>query len=134
MDSNVWLEPLLEQEQASDAKAFIEALPKDELAMTDFSLFSIGIRLLRSDRTEAYRSFLADLFGPGGVRVIRLQPGDVARVAQLASRSPLDFDDAYQCIAAEEHHLTIVSFDKDFDRTERGRQTPAQALASLEKD
>jgi hypothetical protein len=38
----------------------------------------------------------------------------------------LDFDDAYQYSAAEKYNLTIVSFDSDFDRTPRGRKTPAE--------
>jgi len=28
--------------------------------------------------------------------------------------------------AAEKYHLTLVSFDSDFDRTGRGRKTPAE--------
>jgi predicted nucleic acid-binding protein len=40
----------------------------------------------------------------------------------------LDFDDAYQYVAAEKHDLTIVSFDSDFERTGRGRKTPAEVL------
>jgi hypothetical protein len=40
----------------------------------------------------------------------------------------LDFDDAYQYVAAEKHDLTLVSFDADFDRTDRGRKTPADIL------
>ena len=40
----------------------------------------------------------------------------------------LDFDDAYHYAAAEKHNLIIVSFDRDFDRTERGRQIPAEVL------
>jgi hypothetical protein len=35
-------------------------------------------------------------------------------------------------MAAEKHNLTLVGFDADFDRTERGRATPAQALAQAE--
>jgi predicted nucleic acid-binding protein len=42
----------------------------------------------------------------------------------------LDFDDAYQYLAAEKHGLILVSLDSDFDRTERGRQTPVEALDS----
>jgi predicted nucleic acid-binding protein len=38
----------------------------------------------------------------------------------------LDFDDAYQYLAAVKYNLTLVSFDSDFDRTERGRRTPAE--------
>jgi hypothetical protein len=42
----------------------------------------------------------------------------------------LDFDDAYQYTAAEKHNLILLSFDTDFDRTSRGRKTPAMVQAS----
>jgi predicted nucleic acid-binding protein len=42
----------------------------------------------------------------------------------------LDFDDAYQYLAAVKYDLTLVSFDSDFDRTERGRRTPADVIGS----
>lgn len=42
----------------------------------------------------------------------------------------LDFDDAYQYTIAEQYDLVIVSFDHDFDRTDRGRSTPNAILAS----
>lgn len=41
----------------------------------------------------------------------------------------LDFDDAYQYALAERYDLTIVSFDSDFDRTARGRQSPSQIMS-----
>jgi hypothetical protein len=50
-------------------------------------------------------------------------------VADRAQRFNLDFDDAYQYVAAEKYGLTIVSFDSDFDRTERKKETPAEVLA-----
>lgn len=37
-------------------------------------------------------------------------------------------DDAYQYVTADKHNLVIVSFDADFDRTERGRKTPQAVL------
>jgi predicted nucleic acid-binding protein len=45
----------------------------------------------------------------------------------------LDFDDAYQYVMSERENAITVSFDSDFDRTERGRQTPAQILAALDE-
>ena len=36
----------------------------------------------------------------------------------------LDFDDAYHYVVAECAQATIVSFDKDFEQTPQGRQTP----------
>jgi hypothetical protein len=52
-------------------------------------------------------------------------------LADAKSRFNLDFDDAYQYVAAEKHDLTLVSLDADFDRTERGRKTPADVLKEL---
>ena len=46
----------------------------------------------------------------------------------------LDFDDAYQYVAAEFHGLTLVSLDVDFDRTPRGRLTPAAALQAFKDE
>lgn len=46
----------------------------------------------------------------------------------MIERFNLDFDDAYQYVAAEKYNLTIVSLDSDFDRTERGRRDPAEVL------
>lgn len=43
----------------------------------------------------------------------------------------LDFDDAYQYVAAEKYTLTLVSFDADFDRTERGKKTPGEIRGEL---
>ncbi|MFA6372325.1 MAG: hypothetical protein WCW68_06850 [Methanothrix sp.] len=40
----------------------------------------------------------------------------------------LDFDDAYQYVAAERNDLVLVSFDADFDKTDMGRKTPADIL------
>jgi len=49
-------------------------------------------------------------------------------VSQMAQFN-LDFDDAYQYVVAEQLDACIVSFDRDFDRTERGRQVPVDILA-----
>jgi hypothetical protein len=46
----------------------------------------------------------------------------------VAERFDLDFDDAYQYVAAEKDNLAIVSYDGDFDRTKLGRRTPLQLL------
>ncbi|MCX7855996.1 MAG: hypothetical protein N2556_08525 [Anaerolineae bacterium] len=46
-------------------------------------------------------------------------------------RFGLDFDDAYQYVAAEKYGLTLVSLDADFDRTPLGRRTPGQVLREV---
>ena len=66
------------------------------------------------------------MFHTAGVNLAALQPGEMGSVVRAAQQFALDFDDAYQYAVAEDYGLTIVSFDTDFDRTIRGRRTPAQ--------
>lgn len=41
-----------------------------------------------------------------------------------AKRFHLDFDDSYQYAVAQKYGLQIMSFDADFDRTEKGHKIP----------
>ena len=50
------------------------------------------------------------------------------RLVEIMNRFNLDFDDAYQYVAAEIEKVVIVSFDKDFDKTDQGRLTPMQVI------
>jgi hypothetical protein len=62
----------------------------------------------------------------GGL-VFLADTNDLKQALSMRSKFNLDFDDAYQYIAASKYHYTIISFDSDFDRTQMGRITPAQA-------
>ena len=53
---------------------------------------------------------------------------DMEAVISTALRFNLDFDDAYQYVAAAKYGYTLISFDSDFDHTERGRKSPAEIL------
>jgi hypothetical protein len=134
VDSNVWLEVLLEQEHAESASSFLIEAAAEQLFMTEFAVYSIGIVLTRLKQSELYTEFLKDLSDSEFRDTVRLTKSDLVRVSHLTSISALDFDDAYQYVAAEKYGLTIVSFDSDFDKTERGRVTPAQALQMLKDE
>ena len=60
--------------------------------------------------------------------MLGLSVEDLDVVVKDAHRFSLNFDDAYQYVTATKHNLTLISFDADFDRTERGRQTPQAVL------
>ena len=49
-------------------------------------------------------------------------PEDLKTLNQPIQKFNLDFDDAYQYAVAEKYDLQLISFDKDFDSTERGRK------------
>lgn len=129
IDTNVWLERLLEQEKTEEVKRFLDSVSSDQLSITDFSFHSIGVILNRLNHREGLLRFIRDTFIEGAVRLIRLSPVDTQRQVDIIERFNLDFDDAYQYLVAEQHNLTLVSFDGDFDQTPRGRKTPAEILA-----
>jgi uncharacterized protein len=129
LDANIWLEVVLERHHAAVARQLMQFAPPGTLAVTDFSVHAIGLYLYR-DRPQLFRLFLDDLIR-GSVNTLHLPASSIFQVLDVIARHSLDFDDAFQLIAAERFDLKIVSFDTDFDRTPRGRMTPAQVLAEL---
>jgi uncharacterized protein len=52
IDTNVWLELLLEQEKADQVRAFFQRIDAALLSISEFSLYSIGIILIRPDNSS----------------------------------------------------------------------------------
>lgn len=121
IDTNIFLEIFLSQAQAQLAKDFLANPDNHELYLSDFSLHSIGVILLRKNLPQLFQQFLTDVISTNNVGVIDLLSGDLQEVAKTAHALGLDFDDAYQYVVAEMYDLTIISFDSDFDKTPRGR-------------
>ena len=130
IDTNVWLELLLEQDKAEDVRQFLQAIEGRLLAITDFSVYSIGIILTRLKKDVLFEDFLSDTIEDSGVKRIYLDSTDLKKLLTVRKRFNLDFDDAYQYVSAEKYGLTLISFDSDFDRTERGRKLPSQIPGS----
>jgi hypothetical protein len=124
----VWLERLLDQERSEEVGRFLDQTPPAQYCLTEFAFYSIGITLIRLSKKDLLLKFARDTISDLTVLLVRLGPEDIERVVAATERFKLDFDDAYQYVAAEKHNLTLVSFDADFDRTDRGRTTPADIL------
>lgn len=124
VDTNIFLEVMLNQQRAQDAKSFLQKSDIHEHFMSDFSLHSIALILLRRRAFNLLERFIADTVRSGSVNVIGIPPEDLTQVIAAAQQHGLDFDDAYQYVLAVQHELPIISFDADFDRTPRGRQSP----------
>lgn len=122
-DSNIFLEVLLDQEKADEARAFLEDTDKDELYVTDFSLYSIGIILTREGEPNAFRQLVQDV--ETGMTLVRASPDQLSTIPHRGAELSLDFDDAYQYVVAEDRGLRIISFDDDFDETVNGRAEPS---------
>ena len=128
LDTNVWLERLLNQEKAEEVGEMLDSISSENLYITDFALHSVGVILCKLNKKEAFIKFIEDLFVNSAVNLIHIEPQNMKDIIATIDKFNLDFDDAYQYVAAEKYALTIISFDTDFDRTERGRKTPAEVL------
>lgn len=128
LDANIILEILLNQNQAQEARLLLARIDEHEMTISLFSLHAIGVSLIRQKKHQAYRDFLEEMIRDDGLVVLSIESEELEKVITIAEKYRLDFDDAYQYALAEKHNLTLVSFDKDFDRTERGRETPATIL------
>ena len=130
VDTNVWLELLLDQEHAADVRRFFDVIPSAEIALTEFTLYSIGIILTRLSKDALFKEFISDILDVARVQRVRLETHGFAKLLHVRAAFRLDFDDAYQYAAAEMHDMTLVSLDADFDKTARGRCSPQQVTSS----
>jgi hypothetical protein len=123
IDTNIWLELLLEQERSKEFRIFFEKMDSKLLFISEFSLYFIGVILFKLKKESVFDDFLEYLF-KSEISVARLSLKDMKQLVLIKQKFNLDFDDAYQYVAAEKFGLTIVSFDSDFDKTYLGRKTP----------
>jgi predicted nucleic acid-binding protein len=131
LDTNLILELLLEQERADEVAQLLGGTPSVPLYLSEFALYSIGIILFRLQKHQVFGRFVDDLVLGGRVQLVRVSASEMPKVTRISQEFGLDFDDAYQYVAAEKHDLQLVSFDRDFDGTMRGRQTPREVLPNL---
>ena len=130
VDTNIWLERLLGQAKSDEVGQFLDRIPSDQLFITDFAFHSICVILTRLKRKAALTDFVQDVFIDGAVTLVSVKPLEIQSLVDTIDKYNLDFDDAYQYVAAEQNDLTIVSFDGDLERTARGKKTPAEILAA----
>ncbi len=131
LDTNIWLERLLGQPKANEVGQLLGLIPSDEIFITDFAFHSLCVILIRLKKQQALLDFVQDLFVDGDVSLISIPPDKTPELVKAMRRYKLDFDDAYQYLAARLNGLTLVTFDKGLRRKPMGGRTPAQIITSL---
>src|SRR5262245_60880724 len=131
LDTNIWLERLLGQPKANQVGQLLGLVSSDKIFITDFAFHSLCVILLRLRKQQALLDFVQDLFVNGDVSLVSIPPDKTPELVKAMKRYRLDFDDAYQYLAAKLEGLTLVTFDKDLKRRPLGGRTPAQIVASL---
>lgn len=124
VDTNVWLERLLDQEQSEVVSKFFDLTPLDSIFVSDFSIHSIGVILSRLKSYNIFEKFIKDLFINGQIEQLSLDSADLLDVSKNIQKYKLDFDDSYQFSVAQKYDLTIITFDKDFNIKGIKKKTP----------
>lgn len=101
VDTNVWLERLLNQKNSEEVRLLLDNIPAESLYITDFAFHSIILILCKLNETETMRRFVQDIFIDGDVNYIHLKPEDTRYLIDIMKQFKLDFDDAYQYFAAK---------------------------------
>jgi len=114
-DTNIFLEILLKQKKSEACKAFL-IQNASSLFMSDFSLHSIGVILLKKGARGLFREFLIDTLPT--IRILGLPTDAYSRLADASQKFALDFDDAYQHTIAKQFTLKIATMDQDFKRVD----------------
>lgn len=131
LDTNIWLERLLGQPQSAVVGQLLNRVPLPQMVMSDFTFHSLGVILDRVGLRPIFTLFVQDVLIDGNIALVSLAPTAMYRTVAIMDQFGLDFDDAYQYVAAERVGARVVSFDAHFDRTDQGRLTPVQVLAGL---
>ena len=131
VDTNVWLKRLLGQDNSDEVGQFLDQVSSDQLFITDFTFHSICVILTRLKRNSVLLDFVTDVFVIGSVTLVSIKPEETQGLVDTIDKYKLDFDDAYQYVAAEQNDLMIISFDSDFDNTVKGRKAPAEILLAI---
>ena len=128
IDTNIFLEILLEQEKSKECETLInKTIQNNDFYVSSFTIHSIEVIMLRNNKINKLMEFLLDL---NESKIIRIETNseDELNVLSSMKKFKLDFDDSLQSYLCEKHNLKIISFDKHFDKTSIKRLEPKDLL------
>lgn len=113
IDTNIFLEILLEQEKSNICKDFLNS-NLGNIVISDFSLHSIGVILFRNQKHQVFQEFILEIFPRTSIYSL---PSEMYEsIHEYATKNGLDFDDTYQSLITKYYELTIVTMDNDFKK------------------
>ena len=115
VDTNIFLEILLRQDKKNSCKRFLDN-NAGNLYLTDFSLHSIGVILLKYNKGDVFQKYIEDVLP--NIKLLSLPIRLYKEVISANNNLNLDFDDAYQYNTAKYYKLKLATMDKDFERIE----------------
>lgn len=134
VDTNCWLQLARDRAKAAEVRDFLAQIPLKRIFVSIYTVHGIGIIMYRRGMIDRYANFLAEMRIGKKIEIVQVPAEQLNLVADTCIIHRLDFDDAYQYVAAELHGLKLVSLDTEFDRTPNGRLTPDAALRQFKEE
>lgn len=130
IDTNIFLEFLLDQERADEAETLLKELNEGKISafITTFTLHSIEVILFSSGHVDLLISFIEQLSNFKGLTIYPTNLEEEYEIVQLTKKLKLDFDDSLHYYVAKKLNLQLVSFDKHFDKVDIARKEPKDII------
>lgn len=128
LDTNIFLELLLDQKQATECESLLELVStgRVEAAVTHFTIHAIEVALGSGKSLDA---FLRNLEHSAGLYVYDTSISEEIAVSLISKKIDRDFDDTIQYFVAKKLGAqAIVSFDEHFDGLDIPRTEPDDLL------
>jgi len=115
IDTNIFLEILLNQDKSEDCKKFLN----DHIGLlniSEFSLHSIGVILYRQNEKSIFQDFIKDILPK--INLINLPKTSYKKLNDISGKYKLDFDDTYQYLICKFYSFELVTMDSDFKKVD----------------
>jgi predicted nucleic acid-binding protein len=112
VDTNIWIERLLNQRRSEEVGEFLNQTYSRELFITDLSLHALAHIMIRFDKKPELVGLLNDLFDNGKITLTFLTPSEIKAVINLMDNHNLDYEDAYLLECARKYDLIIVTMNE----------------------
>ena len=120
IDTNIFLELLLDQKKANECELFLKEILEGKKAafITSFSIDSVVLAMIRNNaENKEIINFLTSLKKYKGLKIHTFSLKDRINALSLIEKYNLDYEDSIILQTAISTKSTeIVSFDKDFDK------------------
>jgi len=125
IDTNIFLEILLEQDKCRECEALLNNIRNSSLMfyVSSFTLHSIEVTMIRNNKMNELIEFLSDVIAS---RIIRIDTNtnEELNILKIMKKLKLDFDDSIQFYICQKNDFQIISYDKHFDKTTIKRFEP----------
>lgn len=126
VDANVFLELLYKRDRWRECYDFLNKVEAGAVKPHVLRFTLYGVSAILGD-LKLVSKFLSEVSTWRGLTVVDLSIDEEMVASELASSVGLAFDDGLQYYYAKKARLQIVSFDKDFDKTDVKRVEPKEA-------